>query len=633
MSQPNLHLQLCVNDLLHPTEKSESLLEALTSTQLEEIEKTLTKIKEKKQSSTQQLVSPIPITQTANPSALHHDWALVAAQIAKALADTITTATTPTIKTEPEHAKPPKQPCAGISSDKSIHVVANKSPTSTTNTTTTSTTTSNNNSTPTTPNAAAAGSVVPNHEPRTEVREGVEWVSFVYSHHRVLRRYSIRTDVDQVDINLLDDKFKSENCVYPRANLPRDQYKGNRWAYETECNTLGWKLAYLNSGEIAGKRGLIQRAVDSYRNRYPSMRSRRVARQEKLMKGTLRKRKHRESEENSSEAEDVILKNVKKEDTKLDCRSLLGANDLPKTVSIDDGLGGAKYRIRINVDSVSLDSIDLAFRRANCVYPRAMDINTSSPFASQRQLEEARCNELGWKLAWLNPKQLANRKNLLQRVLDVYRSKFLPDLNPRKNSLRMPSSTTTQISMDTDDNSATTLTVAALAAAQEQDITAAKVVRRGSAEHHDDNESLYSGTTDSLDFHDCFSPPSEQVTSSIDTPLKSSSPANIYELTLSVPTSSDELLSGTPHPLFESGHESCRRSISSSSSSGSDLSSPSLTQDNLDDTLFKDSNLFGLYTEPIQLPSAGVVFEHCDYIKTEDENLMIDPLMSQLFHI
>jgi ribosome-associated translation inhibitor RaiA len=45
----NSHLQLCVNDLLHPTEKSESLLEALTSSQLEEIEKTLSKIKNKKQ--------------------------------------------------------------------------------------------------------------------------------------------------------------------------------------------------------------------------------------------------------------------------------------------------------------------------------------------------------------------------------------------------------------------------------------------------------------------------------------------------------------------------------------------------------------------------------------------------------
>lgn len=54
-SSPNSHLQLCVNDLLHPTEKSESLLEALTSKQLEEIEKTLHKIKEKKQLSPQQV--------------------------------------------------------------------------------------------------------------------------------------------------------------------------------------------------------------------------------------------------------------------------------------------------------------------------------------------------------------------------------------------------------------------------------------------------------------------------------------------------------------------------------------------------------------------------------------------------
>lgn len=51
------------------------------------------------------------------------------------------------------------------------------------------------------------------HEPTTELREGVEWVSFVYSHHRTLRRYCIRTDLDKVDISILDDKFKKENCV------------------------------------------------------------------------------------------------------------------------------------------------------------------------------------------------------------------------------------------------------------------------------------------------------------------------------------------------------------------------------------------------------------------------------------
>lgn len=51
------------------------------------------------------------------------------------------------------------------------------------------------------------------HEPVTEIRDGVEWVSFVYSHHRILRRYCIRTDLDKVDIQQLDDKFKRDNCV------------------------------------------------------------------------------------------------------------------------------------------------------------------------------------------------------------------------------------------------------------------------------------------------------------------------------------------------------------------------------------------------------------------------------------
>ncbi|KAI7905744.1 uncharacterized protein BX663DRAFT_549708 [Cokeromyces recurvatus] len=634
------HLQLCVNDLLHPTEKSELLLEALTSSQLEEIERTLSKIKEKKQSSSsssspqqklnkEDTCSPSPIaTETANPSSLHHDWSAVAAQIAKALADSITTATNNNppssfiVKSTSNHnAKPlvSSTSITGATSDK-----PSTSPSSTTITPSSSEScspiatkcTSNSNIDNNT--AATAGSVVPNHEPRTEVRDGIEWVSFVYSHHRVLRRYSIRTDVEQVDISLLDDKFKSENCVYPRANLPHEEYKGNRWAYETECNTLGWKLAFLNSSEIAGKRGLIQRAVDSYRNRYPSMRSRRVARQEKLLKGTLRKRKQRESEELNDQQRPS--KTTKQEETVVVSHH---ESSLPKTVSIDDGQG-TKYRIRINIDSVALNSIDMEFRKANCVYPRAMNINTSSPFASQRQLEEAKCNELGWKLAWLNSKHLANRKNLLQRVLDVYRSKFMPELNPRKNSIRIPNPPN-HLSIDTDmlkaSSTTTSLTVDALISVQEQQ---AKVIRRG--EGHDDNESLYSGTTDSLDFHDCFSPHDM-----CNSPSTSDSSLSInHDLMLSAPTSSDDLLFGS-YPLFGENYDSCCLSISSSCSSRSDLApSPYIKTEHMDDTLFKDHTaIFDLYTaDSIQLPSINVDFEQSDYTKTED-----DPLMSQLFHI
>ena len=112
---------------------------------------------------------------------------------------------------------------------------------------------------------------------------GVQWIAFEYSRDRVKMEYTIRCDVESVDTNSLSQEFKSENCVYPRACVPKEQYKGNRLAYETDCNQVGWALAELNPC-LRGKRGLIQRAVDSWRNsnQDPRLRSRRVRRQAKM---------------------------------------------------------------------------------------------------------------------------------------------------------------------------------------------------------------------------------------------------------------------------------------------------------------------------------------------------------------
>lgn len=95
--------------------------------------------------------------------------------------------------------------------------------------------------------------------------------------------YTIRCDVASVNVDALSHEFKTENCVYPRACCSKDQYRGNRLVYETECNTVGWALAELNP-PLRGKRGLIQRAVDSWRNsnQDPRLRSRRVRRMAKL---------------------------------------------------------------------------------------------------------------------------------------------------------------------------------------------------------------------------------------------------------------------------------------------------------------------------------------------------------------
>jgi hypothetical protein len=109
---------------------------------------------------------------------------------------------------------------------------------------------------------------------------GVQWIAFEYSRDRVKMEYTIRCDVESVQVDQLDQDFKSENCVYPRANVPKEQYKGNRLAYESDCNQVGWALAELNQC-LRGKRGLIQRAVDSWRNSNQDtrLRSRRVRRQ------------------------------------------------------------------------------------------------------------------------------------------------------------------------------------------------------------------------------------------------------------------------------------------------------------------------------------------------------------------
>ncbi|KAK9368807.1 hypothetical protein V1509DRAFT_658472 [Lipomyces kononenkoae] len=108
---------------------------------------------------------------------------------------------------------------------------------------------------------------------------GVDWIAFQYSKDRVRTEYCIRCDVESIDLTKMSKLFRKLNCIYPRADVPETNYLGNRHHYENECNRIGWALAHLNPS-LRGKRGLIQRAVDSWRNSNadPKVRSRRVRR-------------------------------------------------------------------------------------------------------------------------------------------------------------------------------------------------------------------------------------------------------------------------------------------------------------------------------------------------------------------
>ena len=134
-------------------------------------------------------------------------------------------------------------------------------------------------------NPSAAPGPIPATTPLVVRQDGngVQWIAFEYSRDRIKNEYTIRCDVESVNVDSLSAEFKNENCVYPRACCGKENYKGNRLNYETECNAVGWALAQLNT-DLRGKRGLIQRAVDSWRNSNQDqrLRSRRVRRQAKV---------------------------------------------------------------------------------------------------------------------------------------------------------------------------------------------------------------------------------------------------------------------------------------------------------------------------------------------------------------
>lgn len=241
---------------------------------------------------------------------------------------------------------------------------------------------------------------LPASAPQVEVRDGVEYLLFTYSTKGHIQEYCISIDVDNLSLDDIPDDFKSENCVYPRALVPREAYTGNRYEYETIVNELSWKLTWLNPTILSGKRGLIQRAVDSYRNRTTESRSRRVLRQEKLSHGTLRRRPTDHSNDPYHEPRSHKILTVQ-----------LNVNGEP-----------SKMKIRIDVENVDANQIDDSFKRNNCIYPEAME--ETANYHDSRWEYEYSCNELGWKLAWLNPQKLSGNRVILHRAVEAYHQKF-----------------------------------------------------------------------------------------------------------------------------------------------------------------------------------------------------------------
>ncbi|PVU97733.1 hypothetical protein BB561_000373 [Smittium simulii] len=308
--------------------------------------------------------------------------------------------------------------------------------------------------------------------------EGVPFISFTYTKRGKLLRHTIRCDIDKTLISEIPSSFRLNNCVYPKAYCNKCDYQGNRWDYETACNDYGWRLAFLNQEQLAGKRGMLQRAVDSYRNLMSGRKNRRISKQQKLMQpeyivgsgpnGLLNyenpshvgtsKSNNNESEKNVTKIKNNLglkssadpkdnskdmtirkhivsdrgeLKTLKFRKTHIlpklrDISETLhvSANSLPKMLLVDVFTRSRFDRIRIKADlgSVSSSTVPKEFQNAHCVYPRAQSTAKERyKGALGRWAFEVTCNEISWKLAWLNQPRLTSKRPVMQKCLDAYR--------------------------------------------------------------------------------------------------------------------------------------------------------------------------------------------------------------------
>ncbi|ELA40975.1 uncharacterized protein VICG_02005 [Vittaforma corneae ATCC 50505] len=180
--------------------------------------------------------------------------------------------------------------------------------------------------------------------------------------------FCVRFDLDSVDISKLNEKFKADNCVYPRANIPYEMYTGNRWNYETECNRLAWQFVSLNPVLLYGKKGLIQRAVDSFRNISKTSKGQKFYKEETFY-GDIEKRKHL-----SPAVSSVLISWSSRGTTK-------------------------KCKVQVGVDNIDYSKISDEFKAKYSVLDDKFDENS---FGLERWESKNEDNELAVKIAFLN---------------------------------------------------------------------------------------------------------------------------------------------------------------------------------------------------------------------------------------
>ncbi|KAG0252181.1 hypothetical protein BG011_007146 [Mortierella polycephala] len=280
--------------------------------------------------------------------------------------------------------------------------------------------------------------------------EGVTWLTFAYSARNVHRIFTVRADIDTVNLVDIPPELRQANCLYPSADGPEEDYKGTRRDYERQCNDQGWKLCYLNSAVLGRNKGVLQRAVVSLRNATSGQKSRRARRQEKaatqqrhqghipapqrIVRPQPSSRQDLQIDNNSSpqiqrtplliwqpamgpeqypfpshliptyvpqESNQASICNVT---TPADILMRSPLDDSDQYMEFDGYIRGEHKRLSIlfDIDQVQAEDLSFEFKKDNAVYPRSFLVNEDEQDTwcsfGIRQAEESYLNEIGWKL-------------------------------------------------------------------------------------------------------------------------------------------------------------------------------------------------------------------------------------------
>lgn len=316
--------------------------------------------------------------------------------------------------------------------------------------------------------------------------DGIPYMKFTYTEKGQSVVHEIRVDIENA---LPTDDFKALNCVYPKANCAERDYQGNRFSYESTVNEIGWKLSFLNPNLI-GKRGLLQRAVDryknsfyiSYRNQFPSSTSRRVARKLKpkpvkvgqkkrdcLPSKTQKKIKETSDAKKPKTAfqsvtEDLLINHnpvevlsdfevrrrayVEQFQRESEFRELFTPPELLNVPQVFDEEIQTEQKIiyHSNPENHKYMTIKTVKSGGRFEFDILCDSSTEIPesytsqhvpfnFASDHR--QLKCNNIARKLSFLNPEIFEGYPALLQRAVDVYMVQFEPVINwpPRRRRL------------------------------------------------------------------------------------------------------------------------------------------------------------------------------------------------------